>query len=351
MEQQTIAYQCPNCGAGVEFSAEKQKFACGFCLSTFTEEELLKANTKEAKRERESAEEEYNAHMNEYQCPACGAEVTADEHTAADTCLYCHNPIVLVGRLSGGMRPQRIVPFKLDREAAKAAFLKFAKRKWFVPNDFFSNEQVERITGIYYPFWITDADSESGMQARATRVRVWRSGDTEYTETSNFRIHRKGNIHFEDITTSAFSEADKKMLEGILPYPSDALCEFSMPVLSGFLAKKRNVERESLSEEIRERMQEYSNTLLKNTVHGYHTVSVIGSQMKLLKSHWEYSLLPIWMMTYLGKDGKSYTYAMNGHTGKIYGELPVSLWKLGALLGSVTAIGTVILTFLGGMMA
>ncbi len=349
--EQTIVYQCPNCGAGLEFSAENQGFSCPFCLSEFTEEEVKAANSAEAQRERASAQEEYNSQMNEYKCPNCGAEVTADEHTAAASCLYCHNPVVLVGRLSGAMRPQRIVPFKYEKKEAQERFLKFARRKWFVPNGFFSREQAERITGIYYPFWITDADSNSEMDAHATRVRKWRSGDTEYTETSHYQIFRRGNIHFEDITTSAFSEADKKMLEGVLPYPSESLREFSMPYLSGYLAKKRNVERETLNGEIRERMQLYSRTLLRNTVHGYTTVTPRRVDLRLLSSHWEYSLLPIWMLTYRGKNGKSYTYAMNGDTGKIYGELPVSYWKLGALLGAVTAIATAALTLLGGLLS
>ncbi len=346
--EQTLQYQCPNCGAGIEFDAEKQLFACPFCLSAFTEEEVLAANSEEAKREREAEEERYNAQMNQYQCSGCGAEILADEHTAAGICCYCHNPVVLIGRLKGEMKPKRIVPFKYGKKEAKERFLKFAKSKWFVPRSFFCAEQVEKITGIYYPFWITDADSDSSMKAHATRVRVWRMGNTEYTETSNFRIYRRGSIHFEDITTSAFSEADKKMLEGVLPYPSESLEEFSMPYLSGFVAKKRNMEREQLVQEVRERMVSYSEQLLRNTVHGYATVSPSRPNLTLLHSHWEYSLLPIWMLTYKGRNGKTYTYAMNGHTGKVYGELPISWAKLGLLFGALVAAMTPILTLIGG---
>ena len=152
---QTLIYECPACGAGVEFSADQQAFTCDFCRSKFTREELLQANSDEVLREKQAAQEEFNAHMNEYQCSNCGAEILADEHTSAGFCCYCHNPVVLVGRLSGAMRPQKIVPFQYGREAAKEKFLKFAKKKLFVPKDFFCEEQVEKITGIYYPFWIT----------------------------------------------------------------------------------------------------------------------------------------------------------------------------------------------------
>ena len=68
------------------------------------------------------------------------------------------------------------------------------------------------------------------------------------------------------------------------------------------------------------------------------------------QSHWEYSLLPIWMLNYRDRRGKVYTYAMNGYTGKVYGELPVSLPKLGLLLAAVAAPLTALFTWIGGML-
>lgn len=350
MEKTTLTYQCPNCGAGLAFDAEKQKFACEFCLSEFSEAEASAANSEEVLRAREAEEREYNEHMQEYECSSCGAHVVADESTAADFCYYCHNPVVMVGRLSGQMKPHRIIPFKYDKDAAKKKFLEFAKKKWFVPRGFFAAEQIEKIQGVYYPFWVTDADTDSIMEADATRLRVWRAGRVEYTETSKFKIHRGGNIHFEDITTSALSEADKKMLEGILPYPSEALQEFSMPYLSGFLAKKRDIERADLTDEVRNRMNKYAEQLLRSTVHGYNTVSTNSVNVNVQSSHWEYSLMPIWVLTYQGKNGKTYTYAMNGYTGKVWGELPISFAKLGLLLAAVAVPLTAIFTWLGGML-
>lgn len=346
----TLTYQCPNCGAGLAFDAEKQKFACEFCLSEFTEEEARAANSEESERERESAKQEYNEHMREYECPSCGAHVVADESTAADFCYYCHNPVVLLGKLTGQMRPHRIIPFKYDKKEAEKRFLAYTKKKWFLPKAFFSTAQAEKISGIYYPFWITDANTDSTMQAHATRIRKWRTGNVEYTETSNFRIHRRGDIHFEDITTSALSEADKNLLEGVLPYPSEALQEFSMPYLSGYLAKKRDIEREVLSDEVKKRMSDYAAQLLRGTVHGYSTVNVKEMQVNIQKSHWEYSLLPIWILTYRDRKDRLYTYAMNGYTGKVYGELPVSIGKLMLLLSAIAIPVATVLTWLGGML-
>ena len=340
----TVTYQCPNCSAGLSFDPQKQKFCCEFCLSEFTEQELAdtesaraaeQAASEAAERAAEATEvpdEDYCAQMSEYHCATCGADVTCDQNTAATHCPYCHNPIILAGRLAGQMRPHKVIPFRFDREGAQQAFLKFAKKKWFIPRDFAGEAQLERITGIYYPFWVTDADTTASMSARATRVRSWRMGDYRYTETSKFHIFRRGNIHFEDIVTPALREEDREMLDGILPYPSDSLQDFSMAYLSGFLAKKRDIEKEAVREAVRQRMLQYSTTLLRNTIHGYTTVTPNATQMLTGRIHWDYTLMPIWLLNY-NRKGKTYTYAMNGYTGKVYGRVPVSGGKL-ALLGS-----------------
>ena len=122
-----------------------------------------------------------------------------------------------------------------------------------------------------------------------------------------------------------------------------------MPYLAGFLAKKRNVERSELTGEVRDRMNRYARTLLEGTVHGYNSVFVSDLDVNVQKSHWEYTLMPIWLLTY-HKNGKVFTYAMNGHTGKVYGELPISFAKLGILLAAVAVPLTAFLTLLGGML-
>jgi DNA-directed RNA polymerase subunit RPC12/RpoP len=334
------------------FDAEKQKFACEFCLSEFTEDEAKAANPEEDTAARERAEQEYNDAMNEYECPSCGAHVVSDENTAASFCYYCHNPVVLVGRLSGQMRPHKIIPFKYDKAEAEKRFLKFAKSKWFIPRDFFADSQVEKITGVYYPFWVTDADTDSEMRGIGKNVRTWRSGDYRYTETTTYAVQRRGEIHFEDITTSAISTEDKAMLEGILPYPTEDYQDFSMPYLQGYVAKKRDIDRTALQGEVKTRMNNYAQTILERTT-SYTSIDVNHLDVSILKSHWEYSLMPVWILTYhkkhkkTAKKDKTYVYAMNGSTGKVYGEMPVSIPKL-ILAALGAAIGAGILGYLIG---
>ena len=349
--QHTVAYQCPCCGAGLGFDPEKQKFACDFCLSEFDEAELSGAGAAEAAEKQKADGEAYCEQMNLFSCPNCGAEVVADDNTVADFCYYCHNPVIHAGRLSGQMQPNRVIPFRVTREEAEEIFMKWCKKKLFLPKAFKSRAHAQQIQGVYFPFWVTDADATGSADFSATRLRHWQMGDYKYTETRVYRIERAGEIHFEDIVTCALSDADKKMLEGVLPYPSEELTDFSLPYLSGFFAKKRDIERDALSEEVRERMNQYTSALLRSTVReAYSTVTPETVNVNIKESHWEYALLPIWVLTYTHKDGQVYTFAINASTGKIYGELPVSQAKLAALMAAIAIPATAILSAIGGML-
>ena len=322
------------------FDAEKGRFACEFCLSDFAKDGLDEAGSAEQARQRAEQDEAFRAQMHAYEGPSCGAQVMADGETVADFCYYCHNPVVLSDQLSGVFRPDKVIPFKFGKQQAIEKFLKYAKSHRFVPRDYFCAEQVEKITGVYYPFWVTDADSSASMRAEGTRIRTWIVGNVKYTETTRMEFERAGEIHFEDIVTSALSTEDKEMLEGVLPYPSESLEEFSAPYLTGFVAKKRDVERDSLSEEVRKRMQGYADRLLRGTING--EVSQTKPKLDIHQSHWEYALMPVWVLTYRDKEGQIYKYAMNGYTGKVYGELPISKLKLfgtfAAIMAAVAAV-------------
>ena len=128
-----------------------------------------------------------------------------------------------------------------------------------------------------------------------------------------------------------------------------------MTYLSGFLAKKRNIERENVAGEVKARIDGYSQTLLMNTIQGYTAVVPNSLQVQANKLTWDYALMPVWILTYIqkGKKDKVYTYALNGHTGKIYGELPLSMGKLAALFFGMAAGVTLLLAlilFIGGLL-
>ena len=340
----TVTYSCPNCDAGLYFSPDKNSFCCEFCLSEFTKEQLDETASAEKAAARAKENEAFNEQMLEYHCERCGADIIADSATAATECYYCHQPVLLVGKLTGALKPSKIIPFAFSRDQAKERFLAFVKKHRFLPSDYYSPEQLEHIRQVYYPFWVTDADVFSTYRTVGHRTTSWREGDYICTKTSRYDVERAGEIHLEDIVTSALSTEDTRMLEGVLPFPSDAHVDFEMPYLLGSVAKKRDTEREALSERVRKKMEQHAHTLLSGTVRGYEGYTPPQTSLSVRSSHWEYTLLPIYVLTYRKQEKKTYVFAMNGHTGKIYGELPISWKKLLILFASV--FGAVFLSLL-----
>ena len=275
-----------------------------------------------------------------YTCPSCGAEVVTDETTAATFCYYCHNPVVLEGRVSGEFLPDKIIPFQFDKKEATSRFLKYVKSKWFVPKAFFNEEQIEKLSGVYYPFWVYDCEVDGDLEARGNRIRVWRSGAYEYTETSIYALERSGNVHVQNITRNALKKSDRNLIDAVRPFEIDKATQFSMPYLQGFVAQKRDVETSEVSQELQTTARGYAESAMAGTVKGYTSVTTDHRTLHPVREKWQYLLLPVWVLTYGSNSGQRYYYAMNGQTGEIKGKLPIDFRKLSgvsAIIGGILA--------------
>jgi len=334
-----LTYKCKNCGGELVFDPTSQKFACHYCNSRFIKSELETPEQAEQLAETQPTEtaEQQLDNTASYSCPSCGAEVVTDATTAATFCYYCHNPVVLQGRLAGNMLPSRVIPFKIERNNAVSLFLKWIKHKHFVPKDFYSQKQTEKMTGVYFPYWLVDSDSFSQMTANAEIVRTWTTGNTRYTETSHYNLIRDGEIHLEDVIKTALKKANKKLVEAVQPFDEQDLQKFSTTYLSGFLAEKRDIEQAELEEEVLKDINNFCEQILKNTMSSYSSVSPISKNTTIQNIAWEYCLLPVWTVTYNYK-GEIYYFALNGQTGKTCGKLPVDMKKLVTVAGGISAV-------------
>lgn len=367
-----VSYKCPNCGGPLTFNPEKQKFSCDYCLSDFDEQELIDHykeldenletavadesvkdennrdnNTTNGSESAQDADDNFEQNAVVYTCPSCGAEVMTTDSTAATECYYCHNPVVLGGRLSGKLKPDKIIPFVISREAAIKNFEEMCSKKWFLPHGFFSKKQIEKMTGVYFPYWYHDSEDEVRSTISAKTVDTWQVGRQQYTETKKYELRRNGVTDINNISYGALSKENQMMLNSVHPYDTGDIKDFSMTYLSGFQAEKRDIEMESLRKRAQEDVEEYVRELIKESCSEYSSVHIESISTKNLNKDWRYTLLPVWVITYKF-GGKIYPYAMNGQTGKMYGSLPASYKRLALLVGIVAAAIIVIGT-IGGM--
>lgn len=347
----TATYKCPNCGGGLQFDPELQKSKCEYCLSEFTNDELEEA-TQVIEEKASQKQGDYQSfeqpHLKGYICESCGAEVVTEENTSATFCYYCHNPVLLTDRLTGEFKPTKIIPFSYDREKAVESFLSWAKSKRFVPKEFYSDSQLEKITGIYIPYWMANVKADIDYSGIGTNIRVWRTGNKEYTEFSEYSFHRQGEIDVDNIHEVAIRKIDKGLLNSISPYDESKAVNFSMSYLSGFFAEKYDIQKEEVKPDIENRARDYTSTMVKESIGSYNRIRMNKSEMDIAVKEWNYTLLPAWILTYF-YNGKTYVYAVNGQNGKSYGELPVDRKKLGLTSGVAAAV-IFALSLIGGLL-
>lgn len=349
-----LTHHCPNCGGPLTFNPNDQKFHCDYCLSIFTVADIEKFEAKnpdttvEASSEPTSSTETTDSDMDLFLCPSCGAQIVTDHTTAATYCYFCHNPVVLSGRLTGEFLPNKVLPFKIDRKKAVADFLAWTQKKRFVPKDFFNEQQIEKMTGVYFPYWVVDAETSGNLTGKGTSLRVWIVGEIEYTETKVYQIFRKGKAKIKHLTKNALKKnIQQKMVEGVQPFPIDQAVDFHTEYLSGFQAEKRDIEIQDLAEQINHELKDYTEDLLRDTVSGYTTFTPSNKSVDVEKQDNHYMLLPVWLVTYQDASDKTYYYAMNGQTGKVSGVLPISNKRLGLFSGGIFATVLIIAMIVG----
>ena len=352
-----LDYKCPCCGAGLKFAGDVQVMTCEYCDTQF-EVEAIKAYNEELKPnvfhwEHQTSngwtEDEQSA-LQTFVCQSCGGELTTDEHTAATFCPYCGNPTILPGRLSGVVRPDGVVPFQNTKEDAKNAFKEFCKKKPLLPKDFASAHRIEKITGIYIPFWLYDCDGAFQGQFKATRVRHWSDAHYHYTKTDHYLLKRQASAEFHNIPMDASSKFSDEIMESIEPFDYSKMVDFESAYLSGFFADKYDVESSSGQKRIEQRVEDTLKDYLKETYMGYTTVVPTTNQLQVDHGKAKYVLLPAWILHTKYQD-KTYLFAMNGQTGKMTGTFPIcpkrSFAWFSGICAAVTALLSLIMIMFG----
>ncbi len=356
-------YKCPCCGGGIRFDSKAQKLKCPYCDTEFEMEALqqydaaLKEEPKDdmqwEKAEGSTWKEGEEAGLRVYRCESCGGEVVAEENTAASNCPFCGNPIIMTGQLTGELRPDLVIPFKLDKKAAKAGLMKHLEGKKLLPKIFKDENHIDEIKGIYVPFWLFDTEANANIRYRGTRTRFWSDSRYNYTETSFFLINRGGNIGFQQVPVDGDSKIPDDLMESIEPFNMKEAVPFQPAYLAGFMADRYDVDSEASAPRANERVKKSVERAFEETVTGYATVVTENSSVQLHGGNTKYALLPVWILNTTW-EGKRYTFAMNGQTGKFVGDLPADKTaarnmtiKLAVIFTAAIYILRLILWFIG----
>lgn len=338
-ENYTLDNKCPSCGAQIIWDASKSKFRCDFCGKLCTFDELKKKRNKKIDKN--------NVSLNSFKCKNCGAEIISDDNNVSTFCIYCRSTAILKGKIESGVYPDYVIPFKKTIEEAKEAYINLLKGKRFLPKEFNNENNIENIKAIYIPFWAYDISADGNIDFDCEDRRTWEDDEYEYEEIKSYDVTINGHYEYEKLLCDASKSFSDDLMDSISPFKFEDLTDYDHAYLAGYLADKYDVEQ-SESYEIAKYRCKNSCVAKASTITGHGSDSYTGDTLKYVNKKTYYMYLPVLMLNTKFED-KIYTFAMNGQTGKIVGNLPIdkvkyTLFIIGLFIGTIAVMfGFVIL--------
>ena len=313
-----MIFKCKNCGGNSVYHPGKKAMWCPHCDGIDSEERLDSENMAN--------------------CTNCGAPLEGvTEFTSALKCSHCGSYIILKDRVEGKNRPNVILPFEISKKKAVSIIKKEFGKRILTPDSFLTNSTLENFEGSYIPFWLYDYLSQVDYEGKATKVRVFKSGNYEVTETSHYRVIRKLNVNFEKIPVDASKRMADDIMELMEPYEYKALQNFEEKYMSGFQGEMVNFSQTAEEERAKVKARNDSESLLQETITGYTTCIPLHKDINLMKTKAQFALMPVWEYRYHFR-GKEYVYHVNGQTGKVIGKTPTDKRKAWIYSGYVAVM-------------
>ena len=345
----TNNYKCPACHGVLEFDIKTQKLKCPYCGSEYeisdfeddvtpaeaAEKEAAEAEEEKPKQEAEKSEGgnslgiDTNAggqwaegeadHLHVYTCNSCGGEIVGDDNLAAARCPYCDSVLVRKEAIAGSLRPDYVIPFKLEKQQAKEAFAKHLLGKKLVSTEFVNENKIDEIKGVYVPFWLFDVDADADLNFECSNTASHRSGDYIITSTDIYDFATGGSVGFNNIPVDGSSKMADDMMESLEPFDFSEAVPFQTAYLAGYMADKYDVDIDASMPNVNRRIVGSVTAEFRKEVPSYGSVNIKNDSVKIRDSKAKYALYPIWVLS-IRWQSKVYTYMMNGQTGKFVGD-------------------------------
>lgn len=278
-----------------------------------------------------------------FRCDACGAELTEQIDQRSIVCPFCESTYVVELPDGGGrQRPEFVIGFAITPEQARERFMAWlGNHGWFRPKDLRSALQTDRLKGVYLPFWRFALLAESKWRAQIGeywyRTETYTTRDAKgntvtrtrrVRETEWWPLAGRHHKYHSGYLVSGSKGLPQHEAQQIMPFNLPALKRFEPYYLAGWLCEEYSVTHDEALriayDEFHRREQQYIAAFLPGD-----TYAELEVQTHFSNESSDLCLLPVYMLTYR-YGGKQYRCLMNGQTGRMAGERPVS-WSRVAL--------------------
>ncbi len=340
--QNAIHLPCPSCGSQLRYSAKAKKISCDYCgyledIDDSTDKVVEQSLSNTMSLVKDYVPEEVGKKV--FDCGSCGAKFMVESDRLKVSCGFCGSTNVNLEAFDHQcIQPVGIIPFYISRDEATSSFKKWIRRGWFHPSKLKSLAAMEDLHGVYIPFWTYDAKTESEWSGQAghyyyetEQVRI--KGRMQTKKVQKVRWHqRSGRLShfFDDILVAASRGLEQRVVERILPFRLGEVVNFDARLMVGWEAEIYQIEVDEayhiadliMDDKIRHMC---SAQLGGDTQRNLHVSSSKSGQT------FKHIILPIWISSYM-YNNKIYHFTINGQTGKVYGNKPISWLKIAILV-------------------
>ena len=326
-------YKCPHCGGELDYLPGTEIIKCEYCGSEFSASELIEEKEVTAAEYQEKQADEQKNERGEttieatiFTCPQCGGEIYSLDQSAVTFCSYCGSQVTLQSRLSRIRKPDVVIPFQLTAEQGMQEYFRKVKHSLFVPSEMKKDSEVEKLRGIYMPYWVYNVKApekikvSSSVEHRTVNYIV----KDHYATT----ITAEGTI--DGIAYDAASAFSDELSGGIAPYDFREAKDFAPGYFSSFYADEGDVESYLYKDEA---FNVAADAYAENVYHPDMKKYGLDKQ-KIAKEfisggvERKLGYYPVWFLANKNKKGNRVSYAtINGQTGKAAVDLPVDFTK------------------------
>jgi hypothetical protein len=345
---------CAACGAQAEWNPAKQRLVCPFCGTEAPYEpdkdtgQIREIDLVAALRDLPAEQRGWQTERRSVQCQSCKAVMVYDPARVGQNCEFCGSPaLVDYQEIQAPIRPQSLLPFKVTDTEVRDAMRRWYAGRWFAPGPLTRRALVDRVKGVYVPYWTFDAQvhcpwrAEAGYHYYVQEAYTDNQGKRQVRQVQKTRWEpASGAIDhfFDDEPVPGTRGVDASLLRAVEPFPTRELVPYDTAYLSGFVVEHYQVVLVEAVQRSRESMHGQLEALCSREVPG-DTQRNLTVFPEYSGETFKHILVPVWLLTYT-YGPKTYQVVANGYTGEIAGRYPKSPWKIA---GAVLLVAIIVL--------
>ena len=339
-------HACAACGAQAEWNPSKQLLVCPFCGTStpFTIDKesgaLVENDLAKALRDLPDEARGWLAEKRTVQCQSCKAVSVFDPERVGQNCQFCGSPsLVDYKEIKAPIRPQGLLPFKVAESQVREQIRRWYASKWLAPGKLKNRALVDRVRGVYIPYWTFDAkavcpwEAEAGHYYYTTETYRDNQGRTQTRQVQHVRWEPASGLvehFFDDEPVPGTQGVSHVLLRQVEPFATAELVPYDTAFLSGFIVEHYQV--------VLVEAAQASQDVMVDKLRQMCAAQIPGDTYRNLEIHPTFSgrtfkhiLVPVWLLSYL-YGTRMFQVVVNAYSGRMAGQYPKSPWKIAFLV-------------------